>query len=65
MSYTRQYTLWCEGVNCGQWVMLYVGTLSEARRRARKDGWKRARRATGEMLDLCPTCAKKRSEGVR
>lgn len=55
MSITTSSYVRCD--DCQIWHDAPVGlTPAEARRAARRDGWRKIRRAGERLLDLCPSC---------
>lgn len=38
MTYSRQYTIWCDG-GCSEWVQFSVRNLRTAEKKARENGW--------------------------
>lgn len=56
MSFSKEVTIWCD--SCSRWEMFNYaetgGTVPEARRLARRMGWRTADRAGRK--DLCPAC---------
>ena len=74
MSLGRIYTVWCDvmaveatgpnGPGCHQWIA-QEETSAEARKVARKAGWRRLTRvADGQVVDACPGCAARLAAAV-
>jgi hypothetical protein len=56
MTYTKQVTLWCDF--CGEWKQMSTGSVTEARKDAKKAGWTSRKSAEHFRVrqDVCPKC---------
>lgn len=52
MSTSKETTVWCDTAGCYTWETYPVSTQTEARKRARSEGW-----SNRGKVDLCPPCA--------
>lgn len=63
MSATKTYSIFCDGVDCSNWIA-QEPSASDARIIAKRNGWKRTKLPNGIKGDLCPRCVREIKEGI-
>lgn len=57
MSAERQYKISCDGPNCPDWILARCATLAQARKEARRSGWRTRQHPSpyvSGLQDFCP-----------